>query len=210
MLILGGNLKRKERTSARLGDMLSELYLASSVLKYFADQGKPSSDIDYVKWCLQMCLHRLQVACDDLLHNFPIRWLGTLFRWIIFPYGTAYQKPRDSLYHKIVTQMIQPSAIRNRLTQYCFIDQSPTDSMRRIELALEQMDEIEPIWKKFQKALRSGKLSSRNSFEDNLGIAVNTNLLTDNEAYRLREFHKLHNEVIRVDEFNFDLSEVVN
>jgi acyl-CoA dehydrogenase len=209
MLVLGGNLKRKERTSARLGDMLSELYLASAVLKYFNDQGKPASDLDYIKWCVQMCLHRIQVACDDLLNNFPIRWLGKLFRWIIFPYGTAYQKPRDSLYHKIVAQMISPSAIRERITQYCFIDKSPEDSMRRIEELLAQVDVIEPTLKKYQKAVRSGHLQQVNNNKERVNAALNAGVLTDVEARSLHEFYELYEEVIKVDEFSFDLSRVL-
>ena len=41
MMTLGGSLKRRERLSARLGDVLSELYLASAVLKRFEDEGRP-------------------------------------------------------------------------------------------------------------------------------------------------------------------------
>src|SRR5262249_45576313 len=102
MLLLGGNLKRKERTSARLGDMLSQLYLASSILKYYQDHGQPKSDLVYVKWGIENCLFEIQVACDELLNNFPIRWLGKVLHWVIFPLGRSYRKPNDSLYHKIV------------------------------------------------------------------------------------------------------------
>ena len=35
MLILGGNLKRKEKLSGRLADILSNLYLVSAVVKQF-------------------------------------------------------------------------------------------------------------------------------------------------------------------------------
>jgi acyl-CoA dehydrogenase len=44
LVTLGGALKRKERLSARLGDALSQLYLASAVLKHFQDQGSPAAD----------------------------------------------------------------------------------------------------------------------------------------------------------------------
>lgn len=209
MLILGGDLKRRERTSARLGDLLSELYLASAVLKYFYDQDSPASDIDYVKWSVQTCLHHIQIACDDLLNNFPIRWLGKIFRWIIFPFGTAYHKPSDQLCHKIVKEMTTPSDVRSRITQFCYIENSPNDSMSRIEIALGKMAEIDPIWKKFQKATRGGTLSHRNSFNDRLDTVLKAGILTESEAQSLRDFYALYQEIITVDEFSFDLNEVL-
>ena len=41
MLTLGGYLKKKENLSARLGDVLSYMYLASMVLKHHENQGRP-------------------------------------------------------------------------------------------------------------------------------------------------------------------------
>src|SRR5262249_27976342 len=40
LLTLGGALKRKEMLSARLGDILSELYLLSAALKRYEDEGE--------------------------------------------------------------------------------------------------------------------------------------------------------------------------
>jgi acyl-CoA dehydrogenase len=41
MMLLGGELKRRERLSARLGDVLSNLYLASAALKRYHDLDSP-------------------------------------------------------------------------------------------------------------------------------------------------------------------------
>jgi acyl-CoA dehydrogenase len=45
MAVLGGSLKRRERISARLGDVLSQLYLASAVLKRYDDEGRNEADL---------------------------------------------------------------------------------------------------------------------------------------------------------------------
>ncbi|HSW71068.1 MAG TPA: acyl-CoA dehydrogenase, partial [Gammaproteobacteria bacterium] len=79
LLILGGSLKRRERISARLGDILSQLYLGSAVLKYFEDNGQPADELPYVQWCIQTCLHRAQTALKELAANFPVKWLG----WVL-------------------------------------------------------------------------------------------------------------------------------
>ncbi|NIN35052.1 MAG: DUF1974 domain-containing protein, partial [Gammaproteobacteria bacterium] len=41
MMILQASLKKREMISARLGDLLSNLYLASLVLKQYEDDGAP-------------------------------------------------------------------------------------------------------------------------------------------------------------------------
>ncbi len=208
MLILGGNLKRKERTSARLGDILSELYLGSAVLKYFNDNGNPEPDRSYVKWCLETCLHRAQTACEELLNNFPIRWLGKTLRWIIFPWGAAFKKPSDVLYHKVVKEMTSSSALRDRLTQFCFVTKNPSNTMRLLEEALQKAPDIEPVWKKFQKVIRSSPVTNRITFEERVDDAYTANHLTADEVRHLRDFYALHKEIIKVDEFTFDLSAV--
>ena len=45
MLTLGGGLKKRELLSARLGDVLSSMYLASTVLKHFENQGRRATDL---------------------------------------------------------------------------------------------------------------------------------------------------------------------
>lgn len=209
MMILGGSLKRKERISARLGDILSQLYLASAALKYYYDNGEPVSDRDYVKWSVEMCLYQVQQACDELLNNFPMKWLGKIVHWFIFPYGTSYQKPSDALYHKIVSSMLRPSEFRDRLTSYCFISDNPNDPVRRLELALEQIIEMEPITKKFQTAIRLGKVPKRLSFAHQLQAAVKSGALTHEESAAMQSFDELQKEVIKVNEFSFDLNTVV-
>ncbi len=206
MLLLGGNLKRKERISARLGDILSQLYLGSAVLKYYEDQGRHASDVDYVKWCVGKCLFDIQHAIDELLHNFPKPMLGKILRWIIFPFGTAYRRPKDHLYRKIVAYMLEPSELRDRLTKYYYLSPLPDDPTFRMEAAFAKFTQAEPIWKKFQNALRTGTLPRKSNFED----AVKAGILTIEEALILRESETLNKDVIKVDEFSFDLNTVLS
>ena len=50
MLLLGGKLKFKESLSGRLGDVLSQLYIASSMLKRYEDEGRPVGDQPLLAW----------------------------------------------------------------------------------------------------------------------------------------------------------------
>src|SRR5690606_19521246 len=121
MLMFGGELKRKERLSARLGDVLSQLYLASTVLRYYEGQGRPEADLAYVRWCVQMSLNECQVAFNGFFENLPNRLIAAVLRRIVFPWGDAWERPSDRLDHEIVQTMWSDSELRRRLTQYAYI-----------------------------------------------------------------------------------------
>lgn len=209
LILLGGSLKRRERISARLGDIMSQLYLACAVLKYFHDHNKPTSDIDYVSWCIQECLYKIQVACDDLLKNFPNPWVGKLLRFIVFPFGRAYHKPKDELHKKIVNSMLEPSEFRDRLTQYCFVSNKTDDLGYRLDKAIIEVSSIDPIWKKLHKAVQSGAIPYRYDFTDRVAAALETGVLSKEEARTLSDYETLRAEIIKVNEFSFDLDTVI-
>ncbi len=209
LLIFSGNLKRKERISARLGDILSQLYLASAVLKYFKDRGSRASDIDSVHWCVQTCLADMQIAFNELLQNLPIPGLGRLLRWFIFPFGAAYPKPTDRLSHRMTQSMLHPNELRDALTRFCYISKDETDPMRSIENAFEQVEKIDPLWKKFKSALRKGTISLPGTLDEQLDRAVQLSILTLSEMQDLKQFFVLYQDIIRVNEFSFDLQTVI-
>lgn len=209
LILLGGSLKRRERISARLGDMLSQLYLASSVLKYYHDHGCQNEDVDYVVWCLDYNLQRIQIACRDLLDNFPQRWLGRVLSWVIFPFGYAYQAPSDQASHRIVSTMLAPSDLRARLTEYCYLSKDHDDTGRRLDQAFAKVDMADPVWKKLQKAVQSGTIPSHLDKDKRIDLAKAAGILDVDESSLLHEFEAMRNEIIKVNEFSFDLSKVI-
>ena len=209
LILLGGSLKRRERTSARLGDILSQLYLASAVLKYFHDNQQPQSDIDYVCWSLEHALHQIQIACDDFTNNFSYRLVGKLLKWIIFPFGRAYHGPSDKLSKNIVMPMLEPTEIRSRLTQYCYIGKQETDLSFRLEKALSQVEKVDPVWKKLHQAVQRGNIPAWYDFEKRIESAKNSGILSTEEADLLQEYEKLRKEIVKVNEFSFKLDKVI-
>lgn len=209
LIMLGGSLKRRERISARLGDILSQLYLASAVLKYYNDNGCQHDEIDYVAWCVQYCLQRMETASRELFDNFPQRWLGKLLGWIAFPFGYHYAAPSDSEGKHIVAAMLTPSAIRDRLTQYCYRSNDHDDIGRRLDEALSRADIADPIWKKVQKAVQTGAISSHFDKDQRINAAKAAGILDGDESSLLREFEAMRNEIIKVNEFSFDLNKVI-
>ncbi|MBA3660547.1 MAG: acyl-CoA dehydrogenase [Gammaproteobacteria bacterium] len=209
LILLGGSLKRRERISARLGDILSQLYLGSTVLKYFHDQNEPQSDVPYVCWVLQDCLQKIQVAIDELLNNYPNRILGKLLRALVFPYGQAYYKPTDQQGKNLLPAMLHPSELRERLTAFCYKSNNPNELTARLDQALELITQVEPLWKKLNQVVKTGLVSRRSSFAQKIAAAETAGIITADESRILSDYDHLKDEIIKVNEFSFDLNTVL-
>ena len=210
LILLGGSLKRRESISARLGDVMSQLYLASAVMKYFKDEGEPKTDIDYVRWALTTCLHQIQIALEDILNNFPLFGIGAVLRVIIFPWGMRYAKPDDQLHQALVEPMLMPNTLRERLTKTQYFSQDPQDAGWRLERALVLLPTVEPLRKKVSKGIKAGTLPGWLNYNEQVAAAVKNGVLTQDEANQVLEYEALRKEIIKVNKFSFDLSTVID
>ncbi|PSV15114.1 acyl-CoA dehydrogenase FadE [Photobacterium kishitanii] len=146
MVTLGGTLKRKERLSARLGDVLSQLYLASATLKRYTDEGQQQEDIALVHWGLQDALYQTEVAIDNFLANFPNKAIASGLRLLILPTGLRRRKPTDELDHQLARLIQTPSATRNRIGRGQFLEATENNTVGMMEMALLDILAAEPIY----------------------------------------------------------------
>ena len=205
LLILGASLKRKEQISARLGDILSYMYLSTATLRQFETQGSLKEDIPFMKWSCEMMLYKMQVAIDGLLQNFPNRPAAWLLRFIIFPYGQRFKPPSDKLDHQVAQLLLTPSQSRDRLTQGMYMP--PTDSsdtVSALEDALVKVIKSEHIEKRLKKELK-GYQPGYQVMDDMLKRALDENIISEDEASLLREAESARWNVIQVDDFSPDL-----
>ncbi|WP_345852807.1 acyl-CoA dehydrogenase FadE [Shewanella algae] len=151
MATLGGNLKRKERISARLGDLLSQLYLASATLKRYQDEGRQSEDLPLVQWAVEDALYKLQSSLDDLLDNFPAG-LGGVLRLVLFPFGRPLKRPSDVLDHKVAKIMQTPCASRDRLGKGQFWEACDNNAVGIQEQTFKDILAAESLYDKVCKA----------------------------------------------------------
>ncbi|WP_029827118.1 acyl-CoA dehydrogenase FadE, partial [Vibrio parahaemolyticus] len=136
MAVLGGSLKRKERLSARLGDILSQLYLSSATLKRFEQDGRPAEDLALVHWGLQDSLKQAEIAVDEFLANFPNKVIGRTLRVLIMPFGRVRKAPSDKLDSKVARILQTPSATRSRIGRGQYLEPTEHNPAGKIELAL--------------------------------------------------------------------------
>jgi acyl-CoA dehydrogenase len=202
MLTLGGELKRKEGLSARLGDVLSYLYVGSAVLKYYRDNNDPTpEEHQHVKWAMQHCLYMIQEAFFGFFENFPIRWMAASLRCIIFPYGRRYRLPTDKLAHQLTTTMMSPGVFRDRLAQYTFSGEDESTATGRVEKAFRTMVELAPTLKKIDRAV-SKKIISRDACaQERVAQALKADIITANEATAVLAFDELLKVALAVDDF---------
>ena len=203
MLAMGGALKRKEKISGRLGDVLSMLYLVSATLKRYEDQGRIKEDLPLVRWAVRDALYNAQQAIDGILSNFPVKALATLLRWTIFPLGMSYRPPLDSRNHECAKIALAPGAARDRLTAGMFFPRDEADATGALEAAFVATIACEPVDEKIRKALKKGKIAARPGIE--LGVIAKENNIISADEYALwSRKEALRKRVIKVDDFPAD------
>jgi acyl-CoA dehydrogenase len=205
MATLGGSLKRRERVSARLGDILSQLYLASATLKRFNDEGRQPEDLPLLQWAVEDALFKAQEALKDLLNNFPIRWLGATLNVLLMPWGAPLRKPSDKLDQKVAELLQIPSEARSRLGNGQYLTNHPDNPVGRLEATLALILKIEPIVDRIAK--HKGKKVPFIFLDKLADEALAESWINEHEAELLKEAEAGRLYVINVDDF--DNSELV-
>ncbi len=153
LLTMGGALKRKEMISARLGDILSELYLLGAVLKRYEDEGRQKADRAIVDYIMVTGEERICAAFDGVLDNLPARWAAWMTRIVAFPFGIAHRAPSDRLTDKVAATLMTPSAQRDRLTPGLYLGEGhESHALKDLEHAFQAVMDVEPIEKKMRAA----------------------------------------------------------
>jgi len=201
MLTLGGYLKKKESLSARLGDVLSCMYLASMVLKHYENQGRQPEDLPLVEWACRSLLYRAQEQLHTFLRNFPNRFLAAFMRFFIFPRGQTYHAPHDRLGHKIVEQILKSSMTRDRLTEGVYRAVEPGNPLGQLHEALVLAEAAEPLEKRIRvEGVKTGRITALD-LPGQIQEALAAGILSETEAATLREYDRRVMDIINVDDF---------
>lgn len=206
MITLGGALKRKEKLSARLGDVLSYLYLVSSVLKRFHDDGETRADLPLVDWSCQQLFHECELAIQGVIANFPNKWAKITLKMILQPIGGKRLKPSDKLGAQLAGLLTTPSEARTRLSRLTYSDATVNCPLGRLEAAFHQICAVEELERRVHGAVKQGALKSLALF-DQIDEAALQGVLNKEETQCLRDAELARQQVIAVDDFShYDLS----
>src|SRR5579862_468969 len=201
MLTLGGYLKKKEGLSARLGDVLSALYLASMVLKHHANQGHPDEDLPIVEWACRHLLYQAQESLHGFLRNFPNRVLAAVMRALIFPRGLVYSAPDDVLAHRVAGLVTASTASRTRLCSGIYLTLEPNNPLGLLDEAMLLAEQLEPLLKRIRvEGVKTGKVSALD-LPGQIQQALTAGIVSETEAAALREYDRKTMDLINVDDF---------
>ncbi|MFZ6649473.1 acyl-CoA dehydrogenase [Undibacterium sp. TJN25] len=208
MFVLGGSLKRRESISARLGDVLSQMYLVSCTLKRYEDEGMQETDLPYVHWSIQDALYQAQEALLGVLENFPNVFIAGLLRFLAFPFGRPYARPSDALGMEVADAMQVAGDSRERLLADTFMSKVSADPGTYGEMALQLLPQVNMIEKRLKDAIHAGNLAPMpQSFIDMqqwISIAAEKGAINGHEQSVLAEFASYGDRVVQVDDFPQD------
>jgi acyl-CoA dehydrogenase len=199
--MLGGKLKQKEHLSARMGDVLSQLYICSAMLKRYEAIDRPAADQAILAWAFHDSIYKIQLALQQVLDNFPNRAMRALLHVLVFPFGRRERMPGDRLTHKVAQLLLAPSDTRDRLTHGIYKSARTGHPVGLMEEALPQVIAAEPLERKLLKALKSGEIEGI-TWDQQLEAAVARGVLSAPEAEIMVRVRALVMEIIAVDEFH--------
>ncbi|MGC3981443.1 MAG: acyl-CoA dehydrogenase [Steroidobacteraceae bacterium] len=202
MLSLGGYLKKKETLSGRLADVLSNMYLASTVLKHYENQGRPEADLPIVEWACRHLLYQAQEQLHGFLRNFPNRFIAGLMRIVIFPRGRTYFAPNDKLGALVANSMMAVTDTRARMSNGIYKTLEPNNAMGLLQEALALSDAAEPLERRIRvEGVKTGKIDALD-LPTQIEAALEIDLITPDEAALLRDYDSKVMALINVDDFD--------
>lgn len=198
---VGGKLKFMERLSARLGDVLSQLYIASAVLKFYLEGSKSDAERAHARWALDTCLYEIGQAFDGFIRNFPVAWGRFLLRLVIMPFGNPFHPVSDRRNARIADLILEPSDVRERLSWLIFKNGGEHDPIGRMEKAWKTGLKTEAAYVKYYRLANHGEIVG-DTVAERLADAVRRNLLTRDEAEQAKAYDDARYDVILTDDFS--------
>jgi acyl-CoA dehydrogenase len=174
-------------------------------VKRFNDEGRQKEDLPLLTWAMYDSFFRLQVAIDGVLDNFPNRFIAAWLRLLVFPKGLTLNAPFDKVGAKVAAILITPGAARDRLTAGAYVPRREDDVVGRLEFAMEAVIKADPIEAKLRAAAKEGKLPER-TLAERRAAAVGRGIISQAEFDHLAYTDRLRRDVIKVDDFDHDLS----
>ena len=202
MMLLGGELKRRERLSARLGDVLSHLYLASAALKRYHDLGYPEHSQPMLRWAVEESLGKAEQALEELLSNFPSKLLGCALRVLVLPLGRRHKGPSDELDAEVAGIIGRNSGdpALEELLEGCYRPQAEQDPVGALQYAMNLLQDVQGLQKKLHKAVKTGQVQELPG-QSLIDAALAAGVLNPEEAHSLHQAEAARRVVIDVDDF---------
>lgn len=207
MASLGSSLKQRELLSARLGDVLSNLYLASMVLKNWQEGDKVEGEAALLHYSCTFLLERAEQALDELFDNMPNRILAGTLRAVVMPLGRRWKRPHDDLTREIAQAVSRDSALRTKLLRNTWDAQDGVkdNPLAHYNALLHEYDRAEELYRTLNKAFAKGELPMYALHpEQRVEAGLEAGIISEEDAVFMRAFEAEVLEMLTVDDFEYD------
>jgi alkylation response protein AidB-like acyl-CoA dehydrogenase len=204
LLVLGGDLKKAELLSARLGDVMSYAYAAMAVIRFYEQKVQNRTEaLPYFEYAIQWCLQQGEKAIVDFINNFPNTATRGLMRVLTNTYTSSVTGISDDLVRELSEASMQQTSIKEQLTHLVKVTQGDGNDIN--EQAFNAKHAVMPLLKKIHKLLREYPVIPAPSFEHVVSKLAEQGLLDQQEVDSVLDYNDKRKLSIRVDEYNFDL-----
>lgn len=207
LAVLGGDLKKAEMLSARLGDMMSYLYMTMAAIRYYEQKvdasvkGQAKPYFEYAAgWALQQC----EQAQAEFVANFPNVAARSLMRLLTQRYTNATRAITDDLARELAEASLENNAFKAQITH--LVATTEGDGYDINTQAFTAKHRVMPVLTKIQKVLRKQPVAPATPFEDMLAQLQSRGELTEAEVEAVTDYNQKRKVAVRVDEYDFDLN----
>ncbi|WP_165857388.1 acyl-CoA dehydrogenase [Marinobacter sp. JSM 1782161] len=208
MTTLGSELKMRELISARLGDMLSNLYLASMVLKNWNETQPVEGEKELVQYSLDTLLHRTEKALHEVLENLPNRPVAWALRAITLPLGRRWSMPHDDVTRTLARAISTATPLREKLLRPAWTTQvegGVNNPVAEYNDLLASYERADGIYRTVNKAYAKGELPMEALHpEQRFDAAREAGILSQEDADFMSDYEARVLEMLTVDDFAFD------
>ncbi len=209
LALLGGDLKRRELLSARLGDVHSQLLIACAILKYHATLPRDEANDAHAHYALRRAFSLAHNSLEAFYRNFGFYGIGHVLKRLFFPFGRPCkaQAPGDEQIRTLGEIIMSPSSVRDALAQPAYIPSDPDDAIGRVEATYNKLLEVEPAWLAFLKADGKGQLDG-NSVLEKLKDAASKGIISEDQVEAVNEYDAMRYDCLLTDAFDKNLKKV--
>jgi len=187
-LTLGGKLKAAEFISGRFADILSNLFLGYAVLWHY--QKFPSEGSEPVlDYAMTNILCDIEEAFFGVFANFPVPVLGAAAKYVAFPFGRCYSRPRDNNVRDTANSITTDTGLRKQFSQNLYISDDANDRVSLIARILPKVVQVDKIYSQLRKEKRVATAAEQ-SLIDEVEAAREVIIQVDSFPRLGRELHE--------------------
>jgi alkylation response protein AidB-like acyl-CoA dehydrogenase len=204
LLVLGGELKKSELLSARLGDVISYVYAGMAAIRFYEQRVENRDEaLPYFQYAMEWSLQQGEKAIVNFVNNFPNMPTKVLMRVLTNTYSSSVRGISDDLVRTLSTASLQDSSIKAQLTHAVHVVKGDGNDIN--EQAFKAKHAAMPLLSKVQKALRAAPVVPFLSFEHAVNVLHEKGDLTQSDVDTLLAYNEKRKLSVRVDEFTFDM-----